>query len=1545
MTDKAHVLVQKKDLLRQLLDKRKSPANSTGMPLQAMERDGIAPLSYSQRRLWLYEQKSENGTTTYNMPIALLLEGELCVASLEAAFVYILSRHEVLRTYFPTDTENLYATQKVVSKPNQFDLGLQAITAEEVSAAVQAHAQAPFDLTKGPLLKAKLLQLDEQQHVLLFNQHHIITDGWSFGILLRELMHVYTAVKAGRKPSLPELPIQYIDYAYWQQQQDCQQEQSYWRQQLVDYEPNFSLPYDRPGDPTRSTAKSLKRAYPSNLCNAITEFSRAHNVSLFMSLLASMAIVFSRYTQSHDFCIGTTTAGRNHPYLEGLIGYFINILALRIRPDEEIDGLSFLNQIKNITLQAYEHSLLPFEDVISELGSQGDNLIPVIIRHQNFPEVPLDGLSTELRIEQIKQATNFRAKCALDIGFFGEGDNIDIVVEYASDIFDESTILRLIDHHQNILRELINKPKQMIKHYQLLTLAEQAKLLPAGNTIYKDLAEVADVVTQFTAQVAKQPYAIACYEDGLVDNIAIAKTINYKDLNGKANQFAYYLLKQGIAKGDRVAICLPRSIDYLACLLAIWKVGAVYIPLDPDYPNHYIEQILTDAAPHLVLTDIARQGISSLAHCIDSLDCATLDDSDLNTLINLEDIAYIMYTSGSTGRPKGVMVPHRQIINWQQSLQSHLPFMENEVVAQKTTNAFAVSMKEFLSGLLAGCAQVILRNEIVKDSHALLDALARHKISRLNLVPSHLQTLLWELKNDVASQQSLRSLRYCITAGEPLTTALLADVKALLPWVQVINNYGCTEINDISYFTNDNIDPQSVFAPIGEPIDNSRVYLLDQQLRVVPVGVVGQLYVDSASVSHGYWQQASLTAESYIPHPFSEVAGARLYCTGDMARYLPNGSLEYMSRKDFQIKIRGNRIDVRQVEKVLSDMPGVKQGLVATWSATNEPLQLVAYYMPSAEIEQAQIRQYLSELLPAYMVPAYYVALEAFPKLPNGKLNRRALPEINPQELPSRQYIAPSNKTEEILCTIIQDLLGLKKISIEASFFDIGGDSLSAMKVVSIAKNHNIFLKVDQVFEYQTVKKLAEICVSSDSNKSQSLLLGEWPLTAGQHWFLSLDMTDPHWGHTFNFNEFGYPYNKALMEEAFHQVLCYHDNLRAKFLQTENGWQQIIVSPEALAPGIAELDYSHLAEEEQWPVIEQDIISLQNKVDFAKPPLIKLWVLKRGDDKSCLIFMLVHHLLTDAFSSGLIINDLNRCYAALLKGEQANLGEKLVSTKDWTEATIALCNSPEKADTADYWMNLPWDQALTIPVDHPENIKQDIFKHQAQDHNFFYVPRVAALAKRVLPKTGISFIEVLVMATLKTFDDIPKDYLFMHVLDSGRSVLGKNNNMDPSQTVGWLSLPKVHLMRKPSASTGSIDALHDVHNQLEDAAETSLLYQPLCYLHKDETVREKMLALPSPEIWLNYIGIFNTDDNEKPNSTALESKLADIRSKLLWVHPDNKSHVKFMLVVAVINDYLMAQWFYCGQLFESKTVSGFGQKFITDLNAFTEDFDKEYPDE
>jgi amino acid adenylation domain-containing protein len=1035
-----------------------------------------APLSFAQERLWFLDQLTP-GTAAYNLPTAVRLCGELNRAALEASLDEIVRRHEVLRTCFVA----------VEGKPVQMmapsarlavtviDLGPmpEAECAVEVQRLASEEARRPFNLAQGPLVRATLLRLSDQEHVLLLTLHHIVSDAWSRGVFNHELTALYDAFAAGRPSPLPALPVQYADYVVWQREwlrgAVLEHQLQYWRRQLAGV-PVLELPFDYPR-PAVETYRGARAAFrlPKQLRARLTALSRQEGVTLYMTLLAAFQTLLARYTGQDDIAVGSPIAGRNRAEFEGLIGFFVNTLVIRSDLSGDPTFRELLGRVREVALGAYTHQELPFERLVEELAParslSHSPLFQVMFVLQNAPQQTLELTAVSLEPMEVDSGAS---KFDLTL-FMNEGtEGLSGQLEYDTDLFEAGTIRRMLGHWEVLLEGIAADPDRRLSELPLLPEAERRQLLVDWNRTGAAYPR-ACLHELFERQAAGTPGAVALLDEG--------ERLTYAELNARANQLAHYLQRRGVGPEVPVGICVERSLEVVVGLLGILKAGGAYVPLDPAYPAPHLAFMLEDAAVQYVLTQerlrasLPWRGAEVVCLDADRALFAQESDQDLGLPLTPEHAAYVMYTSGSTGTPKGVVGLHRGTLNRCQWMWQQYPFAPHEVCCQKTALSFVDSVWEIFGPLLRGIPLLLVREHVVKDPVQLVLQLAAHHVTRITLVPALLRAILDVLAQ---AQERLPALKFWVSSGEALLPDLAQRFSALLPHAVLVNLYGSSEVAaDVAWYEVGPIDRRAPSMPIGRPIANTQVYVLDPHLHPVPVGVSGELYVGGANVARGYLNRPALTAERFVPDPFGPEPGERLYRTGDLARSRPDGTLEYLGRIDHQVKVRGHRIELGEVEAVLRAQAGVRQAVVVAREEMPGDKRLVAYVVPAQAPGPAvrELRDSVTAQLPDYMVPSAFVLLDALPLTPNGKVDRRALPApegVRPEL--EAAYVAPRTPLEEAVAGIWSEVLGLKRVSIDDNFFEVGGHSLSAIRVISRLRDaFHIELPLRAFFEAPTV--------------------------------------------------------------------------------------------------------------------------------------------------------------------------------------------------------------------------------------------------------------------------------------------------------------------------------------------------------------------------------------------------------------------------------------------------------------------------------------------
>ncbi len=1066
----ANLSPEKRELLRQQLKKKRGDVIRT--PISPQKRDSHAfPLSFAQQRLWFLDQL-EPGNSTYNIYAAVRLRGPLNVAALEQSLNEILRRHEALRTTFATVEGQPI---QMISSPEPFTLSIADLrqfpeTEREPEARRLAteEARRPFDLARGPLLRTTLLRLSEEDHILLLTMHHIISDGWSRGVLYRELSALYEAFSAGKPSPLPEPPIQYADFAVWQRQwlqgKTLEVQLSYWKKQLEGAPSVLEVPTDRPR-PAVQTFRGARQSLvlSKSLTEAVKALSRQEGATLFMTLLAAFKTLLHRYTGQDDIIVGSPIAGRNRPEVEGLIGFFVNTLVLRTDLSGNPSFRELLSRVREIALEAYAHQDLPFEKLVEELQPERNlshsPLFQVMFVLQNTPGQALELPDLKLNPMEVDNDT---AKFDLTLSVVEGTEGLQGTFEYNTDLLDAVTVKRMVGHLRTLLEGTVANPEQRIEALPLLTEAERHQLLVEWNDTQANYPKDLCIHQLFEAQVERTPEAVAVVSE--------EQQLTYRELNTRANQLAHYLRKRGVGPDVLVGICVERSLEMVIGLLGILKAGGAYVPLDPAYPKERLVFMLEDTQAPAMLTQ--QQLVEKLPEhgakvvCLDSDWEAIAGENDKNPSsgVMANNQAYVIYTSGSTGRPKGVAIEHRSAVALSYWASEVFSSEDLSGVLASTSLCFDLSVFELFVPLSQGGRVILAENALQLPTLSTAD-----EVTLVNTVPSVIAELL--KMNGVPP-----SVRTINLAGEPLKVSLVDQIYQQTTVQQVFDLYGPSEDTTYSTFA---LRRPGAPATIGRPIANTGVYILDPHLQPVPIGVPGEIYIGGVSLARGYLNRPELTAKLFIPNPFNDEAGARLYKTGDLARYLPDGNIQFLGRIDHQVKIRGFRIELGEIEAVLGQHPAVQETVVVAREDIPGDKRLVAYLV----IKQGpvptfnELRSFLKEKLPEYMVPSAFMFLDALPLTPNGKVDRRALPapdRVRPEL--ERAFVASRTPIEEMLAGIWVEVLGLEQVGIHDNFFELGGHSLLTVRLFTqIEKTFGKKLPLAALFQAPTIEQLASV--------------------------------------------------------------------------------------------------------------------------------------------------------------------------------------------------------------------------------------------------------------------------------------------------------------------------------------------------------------------------------------------------------------------------------------------------------------------------------------
>ncbi|ACC81024.1 non-ribosomal peptide synthetase [Nostoc punctiforme] len=1086
---KQEIQANKADILAFLNSAKTTTVMAEEIP--TLPDDAPKSLSFAQQRLWLLGQL-QGPSASYNMPMVLQLDGNLNIDALHSSLAYLLNRHDSLRMYFPT----------VVGQPQVAIANLEDIEVltyqvlgtgnqeTNVQRFIDAYVQEPFDLSTGPLFKAKLLQLKEHKYVLLINMHHIISDGWSMGVFVRELRQAYTAFAQGQAPNLAPLPIQYSDYANWQrnwlQGEVLENQINYWKHQLGDAPPLLELPTDYPR-PALQSYRGDRYTYSltPELSDAVKTFSQQQGASLYMTLLATLSILLARYSRQNDLCIGSPIANRTHSQTESLIGFFVNTLVLRNQIQPEQSFIEFLQQTRQTCLDAYSHQDIPFEVLVEKLQPERsmsyNPLFQVMFALENneSPDLSLPGL--EIEWLGVKGAI---AKFDLTLIVMEYDNQLNCSWEYATDLFEKGTIQRLAEKFEVLLKGIIDNPQQPINTLPLMTAAELLQL-QCWNQTQTDYPHDKTLVELFEAQVAKNP-----------DNLALvfeSQSLTYQQLNQKVNQLAYYLIQNHQVQPDTlIGICVERSLEMIVGVLGILKAGGAYVPIDPNYPQERIKFMLEDSGTSVLLTQSFVKHQLPLGELKYTCQVIFLDKAIFSLQLTdnpssqstPDSLAYVIYTSGSTGLPKGVMIEHRAIVNLSLAWAKTFQVKQNSRLLQFGSFSFDLSIGEIATTLTTGACLYLAKKETLLPSQILVDFLTHHKISHSFLSPSALSVL---------PQATLPDLQ-CLTVGGEACPAELVTQWATTGRC-FFNCYGPTEstVNAALAMLAAGIalcHPNGKKPPIGQPLSNIRIYILDPHNQPLPPGIPGELCIAGVGLARGYLNRPDLTAQQFIEvELFGKVE--RIYKTGDLARWKSDGNLEYLGRIDNQIKLRGFRIELGEIESILLQHPLVKEA-IATLYKTESNQSLIAYVTGINNDLSRQLKNHLKSRLPDYMIPAQIIILDQLPLTPNGKIDRKALPA--PNGVIEGLYESPRNEVEQKLTQVWCAVLERQEIGIHDNFFDLGGHSLLAIKLLNnIQQVFEQQLSLSSLFQNPTIAQLAEQLCNTEVQQLNPDLLSLQP--------------------------------------------------------------------------------------------------------------------------------------------------------------------------------------------------------------------------------------------------------------------------------------------------------------------------------------------------------------------------------------------------------------------------------------------------------------------
>lgn len=1453
-----------------------------GLEIPPISKTEKNPLSFAQQRQWFLAQL-EPDSPFYNIPAAIRLQGQLDITLLEQSFNQVIQRHKILRTAF----ETVEGQPVIVISPEiSLNLSVIELKSEQIKSFIQQEVQQPFKLDELPLFRVKVLHLSPEEHIILLTIHHIISDAWSVGILVHEVATLYHG------STLPDLPIQYSDYATWQREylqgKILETQLAYWKKQLKDAPTVLELPTDE--------QRSVIQTFQGATCNfkispeetkSLKTLTQQQGCTVFMTLLAIFKTLLYRYTSNEDIVVGSPIANRNRTETEGLIGFFVNTLALRTDLSGNPTFTTLLQRIKEVALNSYAHQDIPFEQLVDELQLPRDlsftPLFQVMFVLQNIPRPTLNLSGLEWTPLETESST---AKFDLTLYMAETEEGFVGTFEYNTDLFKESTLKRMIGHFQTLLTAIIANPQQRLSELPLLTQTEKQQILEEWNNNQTEYPKTNGLHQFFEAQVKQTPNAIAI--------ILEKQQLTYNELNQQANQLAHYLQSFGIKPEDKIGICIDRTFDLIIGLLGILKTGAAYVPLDPTYPEERLTFTIQDAGCSIILTQQKFNEKLPLNQTpviyIDTDWKKITKESKTNpiSLVTSNHLAYIIYTSGSTGKPKGVAITHNNTIALMNWAKNGFTDQELKGVLASTSICFDLSVFEIFVPLSCGGTVILAENALDLPN-------ITTKVTLINTVPS----AATELLRIDGIPESVITINL---AGEALSNQLVQQLYQKQHIQHVYNLYGPSE--DTTYSTFTLTEKGVTYSPaIGRPITNTQTYILDRYLNPVPIGVPGELYLSGDGLARGYLNQPHLTAFQFIPNPFQ--LSQRLYKTGDLAKYLPDGKIEYLGRLDNQVKIRGFRIELGEIEAILTKHPEIAQAVVNAWQDDLGNKRLVAYLIAS-HIPQ-DLRNFLKAELPEYMIPSIFIPLETLPLTPNGKIDRKALP--HPQlaaNAHKRIFVNPKTEIEKQLAQIWSQLLGIEQIGIHDNFFELGGDSILAIQAIAKANQIGLQLTPKFLFQYQTIAELATIAGTSVIQAEQGLVTGFVPLTPIQHWFFEQNLTDAHHWNQSILLEVRQALNPTLLEQAIEKLLEHHDALRLRFEQNETRWQQNITSLGQPIP-FTYFDFTETPNTSLNSEIEKIANQLQASFNLSVEPLVRIAFFNLGENRTHRLLLIIHHLIIDGVSWRILLEDLQNAY------HQVQLPPKTTSFKEWSERKYL-------PSDLDYWLDESRLQVTPLPIDFPDG-KNTL--SEAQTISVTLTPAETQKLLHEIPaiyRTQIN--DVLLTTLVKTFEQwTGKRQLLLELEGHGREDIFAD--VDISRTVGWFTILFPLLLDLENTNNLG-DALKSIKEQLRKVPMRGFSYGVLRY-RGDESIQKKLQAMPQAEIRFNYLG--QTD--QLFTQSSLFSPASE--SSGLSRSPKNQRNILIEINGMVTKGQLQLNWTYSQAIHRTTRIENLAQNYLNIL--------------
>jgi amino acid adenylation domain-containing protein/non-ribosomal peptide synthase protein (TIGR01720 family) len=1462
------------------------------------------PLSSAQKRIFILNNM-EKCSTAYNMPQVISIEGTLDIERLKVAFAILIKRHESLRTTFCIVDGQPF--QKIVEDIN-FDIKIiNSLKGDFIKNHTEGNVNffqnivkkyiIPFDLRKAPLMRVVIINEDEKRYNMILDIHHIISDGTSMGVFIKELMCIYNGME------LEPLRIQYKDYAAWHNKEikskvmDIQR--AYWLDKFKEESQVINLPTDYLRPAVQSfQGNTIKFNIDEELTKKLKKLGNRVDSSLYMVLLSAYSVLLSKYSGEEDIIVGTVAAGRNHIDVQDIIGMFVNTLGMRSYPKGDKTYSELLSEVKEECLKSFEYQDYQFEQLVSDLGITRDlSRNPLfdtmfVMENMELPEMKLG----DTYFKSLDYKNNI-SKFDLTLFAMEFGKELHLSYEYSTRLFREDTILRATEHYINILEQITSNVDVKICDIDILNKEEKKTLLVDFNNTYAEYPKHKTIQELFETQVEKTPDKVAVIYE--------SQRITYRELNEKANKLAFTLREKGICREDRVAILTERNGNTLAAILGVLKAGGAYIPIDSSYPKDRIQYILEDSNAKVLLTehginDKVKIHIETL--CLEDEHIYSDHKENLNIINTPKDLTYIIYTSGSTGKPKGVMVEQQGLVNYIYWAVKSYVKSEEDVFPLFTTISFDLTVTSIFTPLLSGNTIIIYNDD--EKSMSIEKVIRENKCTVVKLTPAHLKLIK-------SFDNSKSSIKRFIVGGEELETELAKEVyNSFNGKIEICNEYGPTEtvVGCMIHVYDINKDVKKG-VPIGVPSDNVKIYVLDKYLKPTALSVPGEMYISGDGVARGYINRDDLTKEKFIESPFEK--GQRIYKTGDLARWISNGTIEYFGRIDDQVKIRGFRIEIGEIQSQLLKHNHIKDAVVLVKERENGDKYICAYFVSDEELTVNKLRTHLSIHLPEYMMPSYFIQVDKMPLTHNGKVDKKALPKPEEYTLcTGEEYVAATTDETNIMAEIWAEVLGLEKVGINDNYFALGGDSIKAIQIVSKLRELGINLNVKDILVHQTIDKLCSNVDSSIKGKEhyQGIVEGNLSLTPIQHWFMDQNFSNASYYNQSVLLRFKKLANIELLEEAFKKLIRHHDALRLNYNSAENKmfFNNDLINSDFI---IETFDVSALKEEEQLREIESFGTRVKGNLNINAGALIKAAIIKREKDE--LLLITAHHLLVDGVSWRIVLEDLVNIYEAIEQGEKINIPLKTSSLVEWNEKLMEYSRNHELLSEKELWTNMEYDD-FKLPLDFEEKGTQ---QHRNKVRGQLKEEITTVLLSGANKPYNTQINHLLITALYKTVAQwTGQKRITVEMEGHGRNL----EDVDLSRTVGWFTA--MYPVSLEVSSEGIGENIKEIKEQMMKIPNNGVGYGILKYVSEENYVSQVS------EIRFNYLGQFDKE---------VDNKLFSISNIYTGEESDasNSMTTKIDINCMVVNGVFTIEIGFNRNQYKIETLENFKDNYLMNLKA------------